>query len=135
MERIEGLMPLNAKVKRKDHIYLINSQTKVLQADDSVPALTVCSFGNGFGIYMGGYEMTAENIRMLENLILFGSGGTVNEDYITDNLYTECTYFKENNTLVVINNSEKRQETKVMCDGKGYEFTLKPYEMLVRQLK
>lgn len=51
------------------------------------------SFGRGLGIYMGGFSYTAENTRMLLNLLLYAGGEALDGLYLTDNPCTECAYY------------------------------------------
>ncbi|MCI5699909.1 MAG: 1,3-beta-galactosyl-N-acetylhexosamine phosphorylase [Lachnospiraceae bacterium] len=107
------LVPENATVKKKDNIYLTDESTVVLRSEKELPVLTVHPFGKGTGIYLGGFELSFENIRMLQNLILYGAGESLDQEYITDNLFVECAYFPEANTWIVVNNSEKKQEANI----------------------
>lgn len=125
---IPEVLPEGADVKEKQGIYLTDGKAEVLVQKDGIPVLTVNHFGNGKGIYMGGYEVTPENTRMLQNLILYGSGEPLQQDYITDNLYTEAAYFSGANALVVVNNTERVQETAITVRGALYHAKLKGYE-------
>lgn len=133
-EQIEGLLPEGAYVKKKNHIYLTDGKAKVLKSQDGVPTLTVNTFGQGKGIYLGGYTVTPENTRMLANLILMGTGQSLDQDYTTDNLYTECTYFLGKDTLVVINNSDTFQKTGVRLPSGVKTVELRPYESVIEKL-
>jgi beta-D-galactosyl-(1->4)-L-rhamnose phosphorylase len=48
--------------------------------------------------------------------------------YLTDNAQTECAYFPSSKNMVVINNSEKVQQTTIKTDAGEKEFVLQPYE-------
>lgn len=108
-----GIIPQGADVKKRSGIYLTDGKAEVLQAKDGIPVLTVYQAGEGKGIYLGGYEISAQNIKLLQNLILYGAGEDLQQKYMTDNLYTECTFFSKENTLVVVNNTEQQQKTNV----------------------
>ncbi len=130
-EVIPGLLPKGAKAKAKSRVYLTDGKTKVLLAEENTPALTIHSFFQGKGIYLGGYEVTPENTRMLTNLILLGAGESFDQAYSTDNIHTECTYYPEAGILAVINNSGAGQHTEVNTGEGKIELTLLPYEMKV----
>ncbi len=139
-----GLLPRGANAKKKEGIYLTEETTEVLQEKDGVPTLTVHRAGKGTGIYLGGYEITPENTRMLQNLILryaqkascnADSCGTKEscmqqdwkQDYITDNLYTDAAYFPEAETLVVVNNTGEPQKTGIPVGDRLIWAELEPY--------
>lgn len=122
------MLPEGADVKKKQGIYLTDGNAEVLMQKDGLPVLTVNNFGNGKGIYLGGFEVTPENTRMLQNLILYGAGESLQQDYITDNLYTEAAFFSDENALVVVNNTEYRQDTTVTAGGVELLVELEGYE-------
>lgn len=108
-----GIVPPQAKIKKKTGIYLTDGRAEILQAEEGVPVLTVYRAGEGKGIYLGGYELSPQNIKLLRNLILFGAGETLEQKYVSDNPYTECTFFPSEDTLVIVNNTEKPQEANI----------------------
>lgn len=130
-EAVPGLLPPNAFVKKKSHIYLTDGTAQVLLAEEGIPTLTLHRFGQGMGIYLGGYVTTQENTRMLANLILYGAGENLDQCYQTDNLLTECAYYPKAETLVVINNSPMEQSTGVKTQKGQVTVELKPYETKV----
>ena len=132
--RIKGLIPSNAYVKKKENIYLTDGKAQVLLEEDGIPTLTLYKAGKGTGIYMGGYELSLENIRMLQNLILYGTGESLEQEGITENLYTECTVFPNVDTAIIINNTEKRQSTTIWLKGKRREVELEAFESCFIQL-
>lgn len=126
LAEIKGLIPEGAEVKRQENIYLTDGKALVLMEKGGIPVLTVYSAGRGKGIYMGGYEITPENTRMLQNLILYGAGESIDQEGIPDNLYTEFALFPETGTGVAVNNSERRQLVSVRTGGKEYRIELPP---------
>ena len=103
----------------------------MLLEEDKTPTLTVHDFFQGKGIYLGGYEVTPENTRMLTNLILLGAGEAFEQAYGTDNVHTECAYYPGAGILAVINNSGSRQHTGVYTENGNIDMMLEPYEMKV----
>lgn len=110
------LIPENSFLRAKDNIYLTDGLANVLSASNNLPAMTVNSFGKGHGIYLSSFTLSTENIRLLLNILLYTQDNSVNTNYITDNLFTECAYFPDNKTLVIINNSDKKQETNIQTE-------------------
>lgn len=110
------LIPENGFINAKDNIYLTDGLAKVLQAHKSLPLMTINTFGKGHGIYLSSFTLSAENTRLLLNTLLYTQGETPDTNYITDNLFTECAYFPDNHTLVIINNSDVKQETSIQTE-------------------
>jgi beta-D-galactosyl-(1->4)-L-rhamnose phosphorylase len=54
--------------------------------------------------------------------------------YLTDNADTECAYYPNSKKLVVINNSDRVQDTTVMTEAGNRQFTLQPYETQMMDL-
>ena len=136
VSEVEGLLTKGCQFRKKENLYLTNRNTRVLAEVDGQPALTICDNGNGKGIYMSGFEFTWENTRMLLNLILFAAGKAQCENgkvvygkYLTDNPFTECAYYKATGKMIVVNHSERKQETVIETDMGIKEFVLEPYEM------
>jgi beta-D-galactosyl-(1->4)-L-rhamnose phosphorylase len=121
------LMPSGAYVNRRSLCHLTDGKATVLAESDGAPVFTKYSFGKGTGYYLSSFEKGAENNRMLLN-ILIASGRSGSKLYITDNCFTECAYYPESGTLVVINNSSKEQKTSVGTEKGVKEFVLKPYD-------
>ena len=117
----ESLIPEGAELKPLAERYLLNGEVKVLAAgadpdahvDDYWPSLTVHGFGSGKGIYLSQFHSSNGNNRLLMNLLLFAKGMNLDQKYFTDNPQTECAYYPEDKTLVVVNNSIEPQVTHV----------------------
>ncbi len=132
-EKITDLLPENCSVAKEEHRYLTAENTKVLLAEDGEPKLTVHAFGKGMGIYLASFEKTLANTRMLLNLILYGCGESLDQDYLCDNDQTECTWYPEANKLVVINNSDRVQKTSVKVGDERYEFEIPAYDLVLKE--
>lgn len=130
-EKIE--CPFTPEALCNDKAYITDGETKVWADENEVPALTTHKFGNGMGIYMGGYRHSAENAWKLMNIILSATDSE-NSNYITDNPNTECAYYPADKKLVVINNSDTEQITGVETDGGRVSVTLAPYDIEVIEL-
>lgn len=133
-EEIPGLIPEGSFVPEREGRFLTDGTARVLLAHDGQPDLTLHSFGKGWGVYMGGFSYNPENTRMLLNLLLYTGGEKLDGMYLTDNLYTECTYYPEIARLVVINNSGETQTTGVRTQNGLHTFTIEAYDQEVIDL-
>lgn len=139
VQPVPGLMPRGSFVKkrgdyRKGLPCLMNGDVRVLAADGDVPVFTMNRFGKGLGIYMASFEKTIENTRMLLNLILLAGGEDLDGLYLTDNPYTECAYYPGSGQLVVINNSEENQKTRVKVEKGEVSVSLEPFQTRIVKL-
>lgn len=128
------LMPAGSHICKKQNLYLIDGSTKVLAEQDGLPTMTGYAFGKGKGIYLASYQHSIENTRLLLNTILYASGEALAQPFITDNLYTECTYFPNSRILIVINNSDAEQTTTVAADGNPVTLTIAPYDTKILKI-
>ncbi len=134
-ENIEGLIPEGAYIPKRCSVHLTDGNAKVLLDKDSEPVLTINNFGKGKGIYLSTFETTPVNNRLLFNIILFASGLSLDQKYVTDNANTECAYFPASKKLIVINNSDQKQSTTITTD-KG-EISIKniaPFDTVIKKL-
>lgn len=129
-ESSDGLVPQGAELAVKPNRYLTDGTAKVLLAQNGEPVLTIHEFGSGKGIYLSSFQCTPENTRLLYQLIRYAGGEGITGMYMTDNLHTECAYYPESNTLVVINNSDTQQKTCVETHAGTKELTLEPYQTM-----
>lgn len=128
LEKTPGLIPEGADIKALDGLYLTDGRAGVLLEEEGNPLLTVHSFGRGCGIYLSSYRISPANTRMLQNLILYGAGEKLDQDGVTSNLNTECTYFPDGHALVVINNTDTEQKSQVKIEGTEITCILKPFQ-------
>lgn len=128
VEDASDFMPNKAFVPEGRNCFLTDGRARVLAAHGLNPDFTIHEFGNGFGVYMSGFEYTLENTRMLLNLFLHIGNKKIEDYYLTDNVYTECTYFPAAKKLIVINNSDEFQ-TAIVKTPKGIkQFALAAYD-------
>jgi len=125
---IPGLLPEGCTVPEREKRFLTDGKAQVLIAHGGNPDLTIHSFGQGCGVYIGGFTYTPENARMLLNLFLYAAGEEYEGLYLTDNLYTEAAYYPEIGKLVVINNSDQVQTTVVKTPAGSYQFRIAAYD-------
>lgn len=112
----------------KQNLYLVDGTAKVCADNDNIPTFTINDFGLGQGVYLSGYVHTPFNTRLLLELILQAGNESKEEVYITDNVYIESAYFPESKILVLINNSEKEQETLFTINDTTLTVVLKAFE-------
>lgn len=128
------LWPENASIRPKDNLYLTDGKATVLKAQGNNPLLTSYDFGEGKGIYLSSFSISADNNRLLLNLLLSLMKEGAEHTYITDNLNTECTYFPASKTLCLINNSSAVQITSVATDSGVITASLEPADIQILSL-
>ena len=128
------LLPKGADVSGSLNLFLTDGKAQVIREKDGMPALTIHTFGNGKGIYLSGFQLSNENTRMLLNLMLFGKGMDLDQIYLTDCADTECAYYPDGRTLVVINNCDHPAKTSVKTDEGRIKFELEPFETKITVL-
>lgn len=134
VEDANGLIPAGASIKPKKDIYLTDGTAAVVSETNGMVTLSTHAFGKGKGIYLPSFEFSFENARLLLNIIRF-AGNELNETkYITDNLYTECAYYPESKTLVVINNSDKKQSTSIDTEYGKQTLELEPFDTIITNI-
>ncbi|BCJ96439.1 1,3-beta-galactosyl-N-acetylhexosamine phosphorylase [Anaerocolumna cellulosilytica] len=134
---VEGdstLLPENYSIKPQKNLYLTDGLAKVLAASADAPVLTAYEFGKGKGIYLASYEITPENSRMLLNLLVHSGREEFDGKYLTDNLHTECAYYPNTKTLVVINNSDQAQTTTIKTDFGSVTVTMEAFDNAILPL-
>lgn len=124
----QKITPDGVKINPKKNIYLASADTKVYMADSGVPTLTVNEFGKGKGIYLSEFRTNNTNNRMLLDLILLASEEGTHQNYLTDNADVECCYYPDSKRIVVINNSDQMQNTRISLNDGGLEVSLLPFE-------
>ena len=124
----QKITPDGVKINPKKNIYLASADTKVYMADSGVPTLTVNEFGKGKGIYLSEFRTNNTNNRMLLDLILLASEEGTHQNYLTDNADVECCYYPDSKSIVVINNSDQMQNTRISLNDGGLEVSLLPFE-------
>lgn len=127
-------MPPGAYIPARHSCHLTDGRAAVLAADGDNPLLTGNAFGRGRGVYLSAFELTNANTRLLLNLILSGDGGAASGLYLTDNPETECAYYPESRTLVVINNADTPQECGVQTGQGTWRVRLEAYGTWIREI-
>lgn len=131
----EKLIPKGADIPAKEGIFLTDGTAQVLMEKDGVPVATVHDVGRGKGIYLAGFRFDNANTRMLLQLLLYGAGVPLEQDYMTDHVDTECAYYPGSGKLVVINNCARKVETTVRIGARRETFLLEPFETRIVEEK
>ena len=119
------------KLDACEQIYLTDPDTKVLLAEQDAPLITMHAFGKGMGVYLSSFTHDDINNKTLMQLILKACGEEIHQEYITNNPYTECSYYPEGRKLVVINNSDIKQKTRVRTGDEVVEIEIEPFDIRV----
>lgn len=134
LTEISGLFPKETKIQGKENLYLTDGKATVVMEEEGLPVMTINDFGKGKGVYLASYEISLANTRMLLNTILYAAGEKLEQKYLTDNANTECAYYPQSNKLVVINNSEDEQTTRVITDKGNLKVRLDAYDTKIVDL-
>ncbi len=127
------LIPEGADVPGRQYLMLTDGKARVLAEKKGIPAAGSKDFGKGKGIYLSGFSLSNANARMLLNLMLYGMGLPLSQNYLTDNPDAECAYYPGTGKLVVINNSDRQVRTKVQTEKGVQEFTLAAFETVIEE--
>lgn len=127
----EGIVPAQVSLPVMPNRYLTDGTAQVLLEENGQPVLSIHNFGQGKGIYLSSYRISPANTRLLFQLIRYAGGEGITGPYMTDNLDTECAYYPESRKLVVINNSDKMQSTKIATNAGTKELHLEPYQTMM----
>ena len=127
------LIPEGADVPGRQYLMLTDGNARVLAEKNGIPAAVINDFGKGKGIYLSGFSLSNANARMLLNLMLYGMGLPLNQNYLTDNPDAECAYYPGTGKLVVINNSDRQVRTKVQTEKGVREFTVAAFETVIEE--
>ncbi len=122
------IFPENAYVTGRQDRFLTDGNAVVLAEENGIPTACINSFGKGKGIYLSGFSVCSANTRMLLNLMLYSTGMSLDQEYLTDNADVECAFYPKSGKLVVINNSDSETKANVRIQGGSMAFTLKPFE-------
>jgi len=77
-------------------------------------------FGKGRGVYLAGFELGAEQNRLLQRAIWYACRreNEMKQKWFSSNIQTEIAGYPETGKYIVINNSYQLQST-VITDGNG----------------
>ena len=128
VEKQTYLFPEGAELPAGKSLLLTDGKASVLAEKEGLPIACVNEFGRGKGIYLTGLPLSNANTRLLLNLMLYGKGLDLKQNYLTDHVDAECAYYPESGKMVIINNSESKLNTSVRTEKGVLQFTLEPFE-------
>jgi beta-D-galactosyl-(1->4)-L-rhamnose phosphorylase len=119
-----------------DNVYITDKDTQVLTDSGLSPKITLHSFGKGQSVYLSGFKFTPQNTRLLHRCLFWAAGRQSDfGPWTTSNINTDCAYYPKAKKLVVINSSEKTQETKVLdAKGNAIDVSLEPYGIKIMEI-
>jgi beta-D-galactosyl-(1->4)-L-rhamnose phosphorylase len=112
-----------------DNIFLLSKDAKVLIDKEDSPRIAAHNFEKGRAIYLSGYKFTPQNTRLLHRALYWAAKYEGNfKSWTCSNINTECAYYPKNKKLIVINNSDKPEKTKVFdSNGKPTDVKIQPH--------
>jgi beta-D-galactosyl-(1->4)-L-rhamnose phosphorylase len=112
-----------------DKIFVVDKDTKVLAEKDGSPRIAVHNFEKGRSIYLSGYKFTPANTRLLHRALYWAAGRDGDfGPWTCSNIHTDCAYYPKGKKLVVINNSDNSEKTKVFdSNRKTIDVSIEPY--------
>jgi beta-D-galactosyl-(1->4)-L-rhamnose phosphorylase len=133
MEDVEGELDLGREV---DGVYALGGSTEVLADGTAGIRVATNTLGAGRGVYVAGYKFAPQNTRLIHRAIYWAAGREGDfRTWNTSNLRTECAYYPRKGKLVVINNSDAAQKTKVWDgDGKTRAVSLKAHGIAILEV-
>jgi beta-D-galactosyl-(1->4)-L-rhamnose phosphorylase len=109
-------------------IRVTSAGTQVFLDKDDTPVLTLNRFGSGQAVYMGGFTYSPKAARMLLELLKYLCGTDGNSAGAADDPMVECAWFEKARTLLVMNNAQTQESTRVSCPVGYKDLTLEPFE-------
>lgn len=95
-------------------VYALDGDTQVLCADYGQVQVAVKEYGKGRGVYLNGFTYSPDNARLLYRALLWAARKEQEaECFLPDNPACECAWFPSSRMLVLINNTEAIQTTKI----------------------
>jgi beta-D-galactosyl-(1->4)-L-rhamnose phosphorylase len=127
---LEGDLDLGRDV---DGIYALGPTLQVLVDRNNSPRIATNTFGKGRSVYLSGFKFAPQNTRLIHRAIHWASAREAEfQRWNCTNIRTECAYFPKRRKLVVINNSDTPQKTKVWdAEGKDRPVSLKAHGIAI----
>jgi len=127
---VEGDLDLGREV---EGIYALGSTLQVLAEKNGSPRIATNTFGKGRSVYLSGFKFAPQNTRLIHRAIHWAAAKEAEfQKWNTTNIRTECAYFPKRRKLVVINNSDAAQKTKVWdAEGKKRAVSLKAHGIVI----
>jgi 1,3-beta-galactosyl-N-acetylhexosamine phosphorylase len=111
-------------------VYVCDPATELLAANGLHVMAAAKPFGRGRSVFFGALPYDLTNSRLLHRAIFWVAGKEAQlKKWFCDNSVTDCAFYPKSGQVVVVNNSDKAQSTRLF-DGQGRSrrMTLQPYE-------
>lgn len=133
LEDVQGDLDFGKDV---DNVFILGGDTQVLAAGDASPRLAIHPFRKGRTVYLSGFRFAPQNTRLLHRSLCWAANRQDSlRMWTCSNIHTDCAFYPNSGTLIVINSSSERQETNVFSsDGKAIPFSLRPYGIEITKL-
>jgi len=116
LEDIEGEIDFGKDI---DNVFVTGRDATVLAEKDGFPKIVINNFGKGQSIYLSGFKFSPENTRLLHRCLYFASGRQSEfGPWTCSNIRTDCAFYPDTKKLVIINNSDTAEKTKVFDEDK-----------------
>ncbi|MCX6917242.1 MAG: 1,3-beta-galactosyl-N-acetylhexosamine phosphorylase, partial [Verrucomicrobia bacterium] len=110
-------------------VYVCDPATQLLATNGLHVMATAKAFGRGRSVFFGALPYALTNARLLHRAIFWAAGKESQlKIWFCDNPLTDCAFYPKSGQVVVVNNSDEAQATRLF-DGQGrsHRITLKPY--------
>jgi 1,3-beta-galactosyl-N-acetylhexosamine phosphorylase len=98
------------------------AETTEIVAKDDEGSVTIAAnrFGKGRGVYLAGFQLGAEQNRLLQRAIWYACGreAEMKRKWFSANIETEIAGYPETGKYIVINNANEPVTTEII-DGQG----------------
>jgi 1,3-beta-galactosyl-N-acetylhexosamine phosphorylase len=107
----------------------------VLKTKDKNVQMAVHEFGKGRSVYISGLPYSFENTRLLYRALFWAASKEQEmKRWFSDNVYVEVNYYPATGKVAVVNNTDERQETTIYDgQGKAWQITLMPGEIIWKE--
>jgi 1,3-beta-galactosyl-N-acetylhexosamine phosphorylase len=111
-------------------VYVCDPATQLLAANGLHVMAAAKAFGRGRAVFFGALPYDLTNARLLQRAIFWAAGKESElKKWFCHNPVTDCAFYPNSRQVVVVNNSDKAQGTRLF-DGAGRwrRVALKPYQ-------
>ena len=130
---IDGVQVIREALGHEKNLYLTDGKATVLASEDGIPQMTVHSYGQGYGVYLSDFKVSAMSTRMLLEILMMGTK-EAKECYLSDNPYVDVAYFPNDGKLVAASVASESVETNIATPNGNIKIQLEPHEMIIQSL-
>ena len=125
----DSLVPPGVSLRRKERLYLVDAETRVLLADSDLPLLTLHPFGKGQGIYLTSFSYSSVHTQLLYRLLCYGAKFTDGGIFRPVEIDADCAYFPAPGKLAVLNNATYKRKLHVQTPNRLLAVTVAAHGM------